>query len=285
MSQQVMIKANSSDKGSNKLLWLVFNLSSRAFGWFAAKEWPQPVQQAILKVYCAAFKVNMAEAEKPISEYRSLIDLFIRKLKSNARDICGKLVSPADGTLRSIELVEQGTLTQVKGKTYKISDLIDSERHDFSQGFSYNFYLSPKDYHRLHAPIDCIVKKVTYIPGLLYPVNKLAFKFVPKLFVQNERVILELQTSAGEQAAFVLVGAMNVGKIKLTFLDLSTNSSYGTAKQVFDNLNIELSAGQELGRFELGSACVLLLDNNLALRLNANANFPAGAVKMGQSLI
>jgi phosphatidylserine decarboxylase len=34
-----------------------------------------------------------------------------------------------------------------------------------------NFYLSPKDYHRYHLPMDLKILSITHIPGKLYPVN------------------------------------------------------------------------------------------------------------------
>jgi transcription antitermination factor NusG len=79
-----------------------------------------------------------------------------------------------------------------------------------------NFYLSPKDYHRYHAPCDFKLLKLIHVPGKLYPVNLKYLKKEFELFVQNERVILECERD-GKIFYMVFVGALNVGQMVFEF--------------------------------------------------------------------
>ena len=47
-----------------------------------------------------------------------------------------------------------------------------------------------------------------YIPGELWPVNKPAVNYVPKLFCRNERLVFTIETPKGKVHA-VMVGALN----------------------------------------------------------------------------
>ena len=42
----------------------------------------------------------------------------------------------------------------------------------FKEGLFATIYLSPKDYHRVHMPIDGKLKQMIYVPGKLFSVNK-----------------------------------------------------------------------------------------------------------------
>ncbi|MFT6304146.1 MAG: phosphatidylserine decarboxylase, partial [Pseudomonadales bacterium] len=106
-------------------------------------------------------------------------------------------------------------------------------------------------------------------------------KTLPNLFTRNERVIAQFETEHGLMA-LVLVGAMNVAAIETVWDGLVTPpqkaamSSKGYADQ-----NIQLKKGEEMGRFNMGSTIIVLLENPAAWRVDMQAG---DAVRMGQFL-
>lgn len=85
-------------------------------------------------------------------------------------------------------------------------------------------YLSPRDYHRFHAPTDLSFSTRRHIEGYLEPVKPAYIKNHPYVFKSNERVNLFGEWEQGE-FLFSAVGALNVGSIHLLFEPwLSTNA-------------------------------------------------------------
>ena len=58
-------------------------------------------------------------------------------------------------------------------------------------------YLSPKDYHRFHAPVDIVIQRAWYLPGHLWPVSGPAVRQVNGLFAVNERIVIEATRPGG----------------------------------------------------------------------------------------
>jgi phosphatidylserine decarboxylase len=135
----------------------------------------------------------------------------------------------------------------------------DEDARVFEGGRFATFYLSPRDYHRFHAPARAAVTRARYVPGTLWPVNGLGLAGVDSLFAQNERICAHMQL-AGTRGALCLVaiGATMVGSVRVSFDDLATNRP-GAApihRDYPDDRSFE--KGEEWGRFEFGSTIVLL---------------------------
>lgn len=217
------------------------------------------------------YNVNMSEArlEDP-SAYRHFNDFFTRELKAGARplDTSEKSVlSPADGAISQLGVIEHGRIFQAKGHSFSLLELLggNTERAAPFMGGSFStVYLSPKDYHRVHMPLTGILREMVYIPGRLFSVNQTTAEHVPELFARNERVACIFDTEQGPMAV-VLVGAMIVASIETVWAGLITPPmrelrSYDysqTARQP-----ITLEKGAELGRFKLGSTAVVLFGPN-----------------------
>jgi phosphatidylserine decarboxylase len=62
----------------------------------------------------------------------------------------------------------------------------------------------------------------------------------------------------------VKVGASNVGKIRVTYdTKIVTNKLIRFPKEYeYENVNIMIDKGSELGRFEMGSTVILVFENN-----------------------
>ena len=151
-------------------------ISSRLFSKLIIKiattKFPKFIQCFINKTYVKFYKIDMEnfEPENPC-EYETLNELFIRHKKFiefyEDEDI---VVSPSDSRVIAHGDIEDNYVYQIKGKKYKIEELIPYETK-IDGGYFINLYLSPKDYHRFHAPIDMEIVKATFIPGELMPVK------------------------------------------------------------------------------------------------------------------
>jgi len=238
------------------------NVISRIFGKFANYSFPYKIQLFINKAYVKIFKIDMSEFED-IKSYKSLNKLFTRKLKKN-RFLQDGFISPSDSKISAIGDIKEDIAFQIKGMYYSIDELLQnfshSEKEILKNGKFITFYLSPKDYHRYHAPIDMKITKTVHIPGLLLPVNKTSLLKNCNLFIKNERVICKCEDKNQNIFYLVFVGALNVGKIIIEKLpEISTNTA--GMNKIYEQ-EIEFKKGEELGRFEMGSTIVALFPQN-----------------------
>lgn len=238
---------------------------SQKFGAFADTKFSPSVQNFINKTYIRIFNISLDE-HAPLESYKSLNELFTRKLLK-PRELKGDantLVAPADCRVTNFGTVENGQILQIKGKSYSIAELLNSDEKAASLegGVFANLYLSPKDYHRFHAPCDAKVLYALHIPGALYPVNDPALNSIDALFAKNERVVLALEASFGV-FYMVFVGALNVGRIVIEWDDrIKTNADKTTISAYHYEENITLKKGDEIGRFEMGSSIAMLFAKN-----------------------
>jgi phosphatidylserine decarboxylase len=246
---------------------------SRAWGRFAELRWPGPLQGVVNRSFARAVGADPAEAESPPEAYASLSRYFVRRLRPGLRrwpDHPGMPGSPVDGILASHGALEAGTALQAKGISYPVADLLDGEGppEGFRTGVYFTIYLSPRHYHRIHAPIAGRLHCARAIPGRLLPVNGPAVHAIPDLFPRNERLVAWLD--GGERAvALVAVGAYNVGRITAEF-DPGWNGRDGSGVTNRKDRSagetrsydppIPIQRGQELMAFHMGSTVVLLLD-------------------------
>ncbi len=280
---------NSVVNGLGRVLPL--NLISYATGKVAEVRWPKPINTALCKGFAKTFGIDVAEAEKPLEEYRSLEDFFTRKLKDGARPILGEISSPADGILSESGPATNATAVQAKGLTYSLNELMFGPEvaHDHPVKLSYwaTIYLAPHNYHRVHSPIQAKLKTIRYYPGELWPVNKPSVRFTPRLFTRNERLVFDLETANGT-LYLAMVGALNVGKMTSPFLEgFATNNSplKANGPQTFTLSEAEvISAGDELGTFLLGSTVIIAFDEALAKGYRIEQAWPTRPVRMGEDL-
>jgi len=260
-------------------------VSSRAFGRLSDLRLPRPLLVPLIRAYCAAYGVDLAEAAQPPEAFASFSAFFTRRLREGARPIevePGVVTAPSDSRLVSIGRVpEDGRLEQVKGDGYSLDALLGASgaAEPFRGGRQATLYLSPAMYHRVHSPVDGRIVGWRYVPGRLFPVNAMGLRSVPGLFTRNERVAVLIDSEAHGRVAVVLVGAANVGRIRLAFSELVTNRGQRAAF-VAPAAPIAVRRGDELGIFDLGSTVVLLLADP---RLEA-AFQPGALVRVGQAL-
>lgn len=222
-----------------------------------------------IKKFIDHYHVNMGEAK--ISDYKqfeSFNDFFTRELKSDARIISQEnntLISPVDGCISELGPIQKDRLLQAKGAYFNVRDLCGDDvalSQCFEDGAFLTAYLSPKDYHRFHMPMDGQLKKMIYVPGKLFSVNAASVNNVPGLFARNERVICVFETAIGT-VALIAVGAMIVGSIAMHWHGIVVPQKKRDIQSwYYDNQKIMLRRGDEVGYFQLGSTVILLFEKN-----------------------
>jgi len=234
------------------------SLISLGFGKFASKPFSPLIQNIINTGYVKLMGLDMSEFREPKS-YKTLNKLFTRafetprKISQDTTD----LISGVDALITDAGKIEEGKAYQIKGMEYKIATLFGSYHEKavekVENGEFINFYLSPKDYHRYHSPMDLHILSLTHIPGKLYPVNFPLLRKKKDLFIENERVIIEALDKKGKTQILVLVGALNVGKMRVTFEEsIQTNSDIREPKH-YKYTDLWLERGEMFGWFEMGS--------------------------------
>lgn len=272
------------------LLTLLQALPKKAISRWMGRFARSPVSKRFIPYYIKRFDIDLSEVEKPWEEYESLQEFFIRRLKPGARPVDPSpdtVVSPVDGTISQIGTITRDTLIQAKGLEYCLEELLggDQERaKQFENGEFVTIYLSPREYHRIHAPMKGRITGLTYIPGTLFPVNTFGVRTVRELFVRNERLVTYLTSSELGTVAVVKVGATNVGSVKVTF-DPHVVTNQPRKKQMERKSyhpQPELEKGEEMGRFEFGSTVILLFEEG---RIRWCRNWcPEDPIQMGQPI-
>ena len=186
-------------------------LLTKFAGWFSRIEQPL-VRDISIDVWRFFSDLDLSEAST--TQFRSLHDCFTRHLKPGVRPINPDpqiLVSPCDAIVGAFGKIAGTDLFQIKGAHYELADLLcDSNLVDAHRDGRYvTLRLTSSMYHRFHAPHDCHVDHVTYIPGDTWNVNPAALRRVEKLYCKNERAILRTKLSKGGYAiTLVPVGAV-----------------------------------------------------------------------------
>jgi phosphatidylserine decarboxylase len=239
-------------------------MASSLFGTFASYEFPVPIQNSINFLYVKLLGVDMSEFE-PYQSFRSLNKLFTRELKTprEIEESSSSVISPCDSLITHIGKVSDSFVCQIKGVSYSLEELLGDfyayEVESLEGGDYINFYLSPKDYHRYHMPIDVTVESLVHIPGRLHPVNIPFLKRNRNLFIENERVVIALRDRFERRHFLVLIGALNVGKIVVEFeRRVRTNTEIMRVQHYRYENSISMKKGQLLGWFEMGSSIVLI---------------------------
>lgn len=257
---------------------------TRAVGKLVDLELPSVVSRAAVGVYARAYDVNLDEAEPLGAPYRSFDAFFTRRLREGARRIDapnGELIAPSDGRLDSYGPVEQDGVFEIKGRNYRARDLLGDERDGDEQAERYLggqftiIYLSPRDYHRVHAPCDGKLRAARSYAGELFPVNRVSEAHIPNYLGRNRRVAIEIETSDYGLVTVVMVAAMIVGRISVT----------GIAERDVPFGRHELGGqplrrGDELGIFHLGSTAVLFFEPGACPPLSPRL----GPVRLGDPL-
>ena len=204
----------------------------------------------------------MSEAVESAPEaYANFNAFFTRALKDGARPIAdAPVVCPADGAISQLGEINRGRIFQAKGQDYSLQTLLGDDKAltaEFDGGSFATIYLSPRDYHRVHMPVDGTLRSMTYVPGKLFSVNTTTAENVRSLFARNERAICVFDTEFGPMA-MILVGAMIVAGIETVWDGQVAPPPRQLTTRSYPQEAPTLKKGEEMGRFKLGSTVILL---------------------------
>lgn len=241
---------------------------------------------AAIRLFARVYDVDLSEAIVPEAGFRSFDQFFTRRLRPGARPLDQDeraLLSPADGRLEDAGEIDASLRLQIKGRDYSVAELLGSadQADAYAGGRHFVVYLSPRDYHRVHAPVSGPVRLMRYVPGTLFPVNSIGTEFVHDLFARNERVVVSQQSERYGLVTTIMVGAIGVGRIGLSFDPLETNGGGAASCRDYGESGTCLERGAELGVFHLGSTAIVLCP--AAARMEPMVPIGAPTI-MGQAL-
>lgn len=239
------------------------------------------LKDLLIRTAIRHYQIDLSEAEATdYRRYASFNEFFTRGLRSGARPLSGDehtLISPVDGTISAAGKLEGDQVLQAKGHRFPLEGLVGeaSARTRALHGGSFaTIYLSPRDYHRVHAPLAGALTTANYLPGRLFSVNPRTDRALPGLYAGNERLTCWLATAAGD-IALVMVGALLVAGIETPW-----HGCYQPGRALRKDFDVTgqplaFSRGDELGRFRFGSTAIVLLPPGLAL---------AASIRAGQTI-
>ena len=216
----------------------------------------------LIWVFIRLYPVDVSEMDEltPFN-YSSFNAFFTRSLKTAARTITTNpsgIGCPADGVVQQVGHIADGQLLQAKGMSYRLVDLLGIDAADeFDGGAFMTIYLAPHNYHRVHAPLSGMVRRVHYIPGKRYAVNKTTAQALPGLFAKNERLAC-LCTGEPSPYWLVFVGAMNVCSISTVW---SGEIEPGESPQQWtfaEDQAMTINKGDYFGHFNMGSTVIII---------------------------
>ncbi|MFT3856733.1 MAG: archaetidylserine decarboxylase [Aquabacterium sp.] len=242
---------------------------------------------SFIRWFVKRYGVNMAEAQNPdIASYPTFNEFFTRPLKAGARPLAqAELICPVDGAISQFGPIRKDQIFQAKGHDYSTTTLVGGDRDlaaKFEDGHFATLYLSPKDYHRIHMPCEGRLTRMIYVPGDLFSVNPATARGVPGLFARNERVVCVFEGDKGP-FVLVLVGATIVGSMATVWHGVVNPPRSAQVREWrYEDQQIVLRKGDEMGRFLLGSTVVMLFPRG---PFNFNPTWVAGkALRMGEAM-
>jgi len=259
-------------------------LLTRLMGWYSSIEsvFLTKLSLFIWKIFADDLDLGEAKSDK----YKSLRDCFTRELKEGSRNIDNRdeiVISPCDAIVGACGKIQDTTVYQAKGFPYELSDLIPDVdlQEKYRNGYFVTLRLKSSMYHRFHAPVDCGVKKITYISGDTWNVNPVALKRVEKLYCKNERAVVELVTESQEKSiTLVPVAAILVASMKFNCLQENLDLKYKGPNII--KCDVEYKKGDEMGYFQHGSTIILFSTSNFILCEGIHTGV---RVNMGQPLL
>ncbi len=249
------------------------------------------LKDRLIRAFMRRFRVDLSIAEEPDpAAYPDFNSFFTRALKPGARPVVsgpGEIAIPVDGAVSQCGPIDGDRLIQAKAIDYRVAPLLggsDALASKFTGGSFATLYLSPRDYHRIHMPVDGTLRAMHYVPGQLFSVNDYSTRHVRGLFTRNERLVTVFDTAAGPMA-LVLVGAIFVSGIETVWAgEVSAARPFGDCAPDADGRPpaIALARGDELGRFNMGSTVIVLFGRDRVEWSPAIA--PGAPIRMGELL-
>ena len=269
---------------------LPHRLLSRIVYWATRWTW-RPWKNWLIATIVRKYAVDMSQAQQsdPFA-FATFNAFFTRALKPGARTAPPDplaIASPADGRISQLGEIREGRILQAKGQEFTVAELLGDEAAaaPYTNGLFVTVYLSPRDYHRVHAPLAGTLCETLHIPGRIFSVAPFAVEKVPRLFARNERLVCHFDGSkpdgSGGPWCLVLVGAMLVSGVETVWSGVEIPPyARAVVRKDWRDRAVRLNRFDELGRFNMGSTAILLLPKDSA-QLHADLTLEM-SVQVGQ---
>ena len=219
----------------------------------------------------ALFLRSRSERGQRVAQFRSLHDCFTRRLKPGARPIDQDpdiLVSPCDAIVGAHGAIRRNRrFIRSRAPLLRLPELLcdDELAEAYRNGRYVTLRLTSSMYHRFHAPHDCRVEHVAYIPGDTWNVNPAALRRVDKLYCKNERAVLRTRL-AGDRPRHVYGSGRSGARRRYpaAFCRCRTAASSQRAATAFA-CDARVPKGEEMGWFEHGSTIIVFAPDGFSL--------------------
>ncbi len=270
------------------LSFLLTNLIPRRFANRSARWFSQIENPLLARVSIGVWSLfsNLDLSESKTRRFDSLHACFTRELKPGARPIDPDprvMTSPCDAIVGACGTVAGDVLIQAKGFPYTLRDLlIDPDLvARYVDGLYVTLRLTPSMYHRFHAPHDCLIERILYVPGDTWNVNPNTLKRVPGVFCKNERAVMPIVLrESGFVVTLVPVAAILVASIRFHFLPALLTAEYRGDAEI--SCRASFDKGEELGWFQHGSTIIVFAPKGFAF---CDPVREGKTIRMGQPLM
>ncbi|MFL5304812.1 MAG: archaetidylserine decarboxylase [Polyangia bacterium] len=222
---------------------------------------PRRLIQALMRLWVRHDQIRLDDcAVSDLAQFTSLEDFFLRSLRPDARPIDpAGIAAPVDGRLIAAGTLQADTCLVVKGHPLSFARVVNGRAPtdplplDAYVGGAYAvLFLSPRGYHRIHAPVSGHLVDVRWVGGRFFPQNEQALAQIPGVYERNERAVVRVRAGGATDLLLVLVGASVVGGIELE--GHGRADWVGPAPFAVGRL---YARGAELGHFTFGSTVIV----------------------------
>ncbi|MFK8037927.1 MAG: archaetidylserine decarboxylase [Crocinitomicaceae bacterium] len=254
------------------LLWAFIKrrLLSVMVGWFMMSS----ISVRSVKSFIKKNKIDLKDYQVPKGYYKHFNSFFYRKLKPGARVIGEGVISPADGKVLVFPTIAAAQSFYVKGQQFDLNKFFLDKKlaAEYDGGALAIVRLAPTDYHRFHFPIDGYVGETIKYEGDYYSVSPIALKQNMRIFCENKREFVSVDSDKYGSVVLAEIGATLTGSIVQSHWP-----------------NIDVIKGQEKGFFAFGGSTVIVLFKKGKIRFSSDLikNTKNGfetAVKMGETI-
>ena len=265
-------------------LWahIPLKYGSHAIDTIAQMPIPRWLRRPVFAQYAKRHGIDLSECELTLEEFPTFEAFFLRELKSGVRVQAppgdGYLNSPCDCTVTNVQPANGETVLQAKGRTYSLRELVGPSVNcePLLGGYVVTQYLSGRDYHHVHVPVEGHFRGMWRIEGTRRMcVMPASIERYDNVYVRNRRVVWLADGTGpceGLRIAVVLVGAGYVGRIDIA------DSWEADA----DIASIRCAPGDLLGSFVFGSTVITIVVGERAR--DWQAAITSGPCKVGERL-
>ncbi|MHB8054725.1 MAG: phosphatidylserine decarboxylase [Candidatus Aminicenantales bacterium] len=227
---------------------------SRFYGWIQKTRWSKRRIGPLIE----KFGIDSAESTRPVGDYASFHDFFVRDIDLTRRpfvpdpDFCA---APVDGRFLAYPDVSPDQTFPVKQAVFNLREFLrnDSLAEEFAGGTLVVSRLGMGDYHYVHFPFSGTPRLPVSLPGKYHPSGPYSPGRLIPFYRDNHRMITRIDSDRFDRALIIEVGAFAVGAIRQLFRP-----------------DAPAAKGEKKARFEPGGSTVVLLFKKGAIAIEAD---------------